>query len=239
MDGLHVGVGERRKGKQMQNLFPLFERNRILKKELLWSLRDYSFSHVQLEYQEYSEGILQGCQIQVQYLKIKIEIDRRSPDYIAYEIQLILDLEPPQNENEFELCRFNLRSGAQLRDHYKDFTDMATEYDTIHLIHAQWGGPGGHSISPVVTRCFAESVLSYDNSLIEDRSFAYLILSQPGSLPVQVLTAYCENRMGEIIDDKQNIEVIYRCLDTILGSIQQGKRNHIRDKEERHRILVD
>lgn len=124
----------------MQNLYPLFERNRILKKELLWSLRDYSFSHVQLEYQEYGQGILQGCQIQVrgsqlavgpgiikyggficlmmeeqlieyepakqtQYLKLKIDIDRRSPDYILYQIDLFLDLKGKQNDNEFEVCR--------------------------------------------------------------------------------------------------------------------------------------
>ncbi len=49
----------------MQNLYPLFEQNRILKKELLWSLRDYSFSHIQLEYQEYGQGIIQGCGIRV------------------------------------------------------------------------------------------------------------------------------------------------------------------------------
>lgn len=108
----------------MQNLYPLFERNRILKKELLWSLRDYSFSHVQLEYLEYGQGIIRGCDIkvqgeelvvgpgmikygqficlmmeeqrihyepsdQIQYLKIKITVDRRSADYIAYQIDLL------------------------------------------------------------------------------------------------------------------------------------------------------
>jgi len=50
----------------MQNLYPLFERNRILKKELLWSLRDYSFAHIQLEYQEYGEGIIEGCDVRVE-----------------------------------------------------------------------------------------------------------------------------------------------------------------------------
>lgn len=49
----------------MQNLYPLFERNRILKKELLWSLRDYSFSHIRLEYQKYSDGVLEGCDLTV------------------------------------------------------------------------------------------------------------------------------------------------------------------------------
>lgn len=56
----------------MQNLYPLFEQNRILKKELLWSLRDYSFAHVQLEYQEYGQGILRGCEIQVRDGKLVV-----------------------------------------------------------------------------------------------------------------------------------------------------------------------
>ena len=121
----------------MQNLYPLFERNRILKKELLWSLRDYAFSHIQLEYQEYGQGIIQGCSVQVQghelvvgpgiikyggficlmmeeqrieyglkeqtqYLKLKIETHRNSPDYIAYDIQLLLDLTGKQGDHEFD-----------------------------------------------------------------------------------------------------------------------------------------
>lgn len=49
----------------MQNIYPLFEQNRILKKGLLWSLRDYSFAHVQLEYQEYGQGIIRGCEVVV------------------------------------------------------------------------------------------------------------------------------------------------------------------------------
>ncbi len=50
----------------MENLYPLFERNRILKKEQLWSLRDYAFVHVQLEYQEYGQGVIQGCGIRTE-----------------------------------------------------------------------------------------------------------------------------------------------------------------------------
>ena len=49
----------------MQNLYPLFERNRILKKEMLWSMRDYSFGCLSLEYQQYADGILSGCEVSV------------------------------------------------------------------------------------------------------------------------------------------------------------------------------
>lgn len=258
----------------MQNLYPLFERNRILKKELLWSLRDYSFSHVQLEYQEYGQGILRGCEIQVQgdelavgpgmikygqficlmmeeqrigykpaeqmqYLKLRIEIDRRSPDYILYEIHLILDLKEKQAENEFELCRFNLRKGAQLRDHYKDFSDMETEYDTINILHADWGGLRGGSIAPAITRYFAEIVLENENSLSDDRSFSYLSLSQTGAVPIKVLSDYCSRRTGTSPEDIADSVKLYKSLCIIIDTIRKGKGERSRDKKERHRILVD
>lgn len=56
----------------MQNLYPLFERNRILKKELLWSLRDYSFTHIQMEYSGYAEGMLQGFDVRVEGKRIVV-----------------------------------------------------------------------------------------------------------------------------------------------------------------------
>lgn len=237
-------------------------------------MRDYTFSHVQLEYQEYSQGILRGCEMQVQgqelvvgpgmikygqficlmmeeqrieykpaeqmqYLKLRIEIDRRSPDYILYEIQLILDLNKKQAENEFELCRFNLRNGAQLRDHYKDFSDMETEYDTINILHADWSGLRGGSIAPTITRYFAEIVLENENSLYEDRSFSYLSLSQTGAVPIKVLSDYCSRRTGTSPEDMTDSVKIYKSLCIIIDNIRKGKEARVRDKKERHRILVD
>ena len=56
----------------IQNIYPLFERNRILKKEMLWSLRDYAFAHAGVEYQEYGQGILWGCGLSVQGEEIAV-----------------------------------------------------------------------------------------------------------------------------------------------------------------------
>lgn len=50
----------------MEHIYPAFERGRIMKKELLWALRDYSYSALQLQYQNYPDGIISGCRIQVQ-----------------------------------------------------------------------------------------------------------------------------------------------------------------------------
>ena len=48
----------------MEHIYPAFERGRILKKELLWALRDYSYAALQLQYQGYPDGILSGCELE-------------------------------------------------------------------------------------------------------------------------------------------------------------------------------
>ena len=35
-----------------EHIYPAFERGRIMKKELLWALRDYSYTAMQNQYQE-------------------------------------------------------------------------------------------------------------------------------------------------------------------------------------------
>lgn len=45
----------------MEYIYPAFERGRIMKKELLEALRDYSYSGLEIRYQEYPDGILEGC----------------------------------------------------------------------------------------------------------------------------------------------------------------------------------
>lgn len=45
----------------MEYIYPAFERGRIMRKELLWALRDYSYSALQLQYQSYPSGIISGC----------------------------------------------------------------------------------------------------------------------------------------------------------------------------------
>ena len=258
----------------MQNLYPLFERNRILKKELLWSLRDYSFAHIQLEYQEYDQGILRGYEIkvmendlvigpgifkygefvclqteeervpytpkeQLQYLRIKVEVDSSSQDYIAYKMGYYLTTDEKKEENEFELCRFHLRSGARLRDQYRDFGDMETEYDTVSLIHSEWGGMGGKTLSPTIVKYFARIVLESENSQLEDRSFAYLCLTQPGGIPVHVLASYVNKRSGTQLETVVNNQLIYRSMRSIIEETQKVGEKNGGSRKERHRILVD
>lgn len=174
-----------------------------------------------------------------QHLKIRVEIDRTSSDYIAYKMDLILDDKGVQAENEFELCRFNLRRGAQLRDRYTGFLDMVTEYDTINLIYASWAGLGGESMSPAVTRYFAKRLLTGKSSQPEDRFFAYLCLSQPGAVSPDALSAYISQRMEESIDSKINKAELYHSMCVIAEEVERGGEMGRKTAKGRHMILVD
>jgi hypothetical protein len=176
---------------------------------------------------------------QVQCLKLKVKVDETSPDYIAYQLEYFLSTEEEKKENEFELCRFHLRSGAELRDRYRNFADMETEYDTVDFIHADWGGLGGRTLAPVIVKYFARIVLESENSTVEDRSLASLCLSGPGTVPFYVLTAYIRRRLGGRAETAMDHHSAYESLGVIIREIEKGGEKGGSSRKERHRILVD
>ncbi len=267
----------------MENLYPLFERNRVLKKELLWSLRDYTFVHVQAEYSSYGQGFLKGWDIKVQggevavgpgllkagrficllteetripfeasdclqILKIRVRIDRRSPDYIAYLMEFYLDKPDKEmgmevggrkEEFEFELCRFHLRRGAKLRDTYTCFQDMITEYDTVNLIHGDWGGPEGKGVPPVLAMGFARAVLGQRHVSAEDRGLAYLCLAREGIIAREVLADYLERKVGTELGAAKGNEEYFDAMCQALDAIGRGEDGKEKGGGRRRRILIE
>ena len=161
----------------MEMRVPIFAGRRILKKESLWDIRDYTYAGWQLYYAEYTDGLLKGCDIRAedgqlvigkgmlkfhdfiylmmeeervdyqpknrwQMLKAEFSEDETNLDYKAYRVRFFLDEELELGENQMEMCRFYLREGSALRDSYKNFADMSTEYDTVNLICATVAGIG-------------------------------------------------------------------------------------------------
>lgn len=279
----------------MQNLYPLFERNRILRKELLSALRDYSFAYAGLEYLEYGDGILRGCDIRIEEKKItvtpgiiklggqiflmtqeecadyapsdrtvtiKLRLQKeRTADFVSCRMELISDVDALHSGHnalysehdgrsqkhdmesavvmEFELCRYRLQEGARLRTDYKDFEDMGTQYDTVNYIHAAWGCLRGNSLSPVITRRFAQEVLKVEKRDPEDTTFAYLCLSQPGALPREILVDYVGQRNGYgLLKDVPN-EVVFEEMCRVLGKIRSGMGGERRERTGKRQIIVE
>lgn len=53
-------------------VYPMFERGRIMKKELLLALRNYSFGFARLQFADLTDGIIAGCDITVTDKKLTV-----------------------------------------------------------------------------------------------------------------------------------------------------------------------
>ena len=54
-------------------IYPMFERGHIMKKELLLALRDYSYGAAKLQFSDWTDGIISGCNIAVTDTRLTVE----------------------------------------------------------------------------------------------------------------------------------------------------------------------
>ena len=142
-------------------------------------------------------------------------------------------------ENELELCRYQLQKEAKLRDQYKNFEDMGTEYDILNFIFASWGGLHGKAIAPVITRRFAEEILKAKNCEPEDICFAYFCLYQAEAVPREMVCDYIRRKNSCKLKPNVSNQEIFQEMCKIWR-----KRNQITEEDRveswnRRRILVD
>lgn len=258
----------------MEHIYPAFERGRIMKKELLWALRDYSYSALQIKYQDYADGILSGCGVrpegsilrimpgmircadfiflitggeQIPYaptgeytsLKFRLKDKEELPDYTRYLTEFVLDGCLERGKNEIELCRFKLKSGAELRTEYKDFYDIQTEYDTVNLADATWSAPGQNTLSKEVTDYFARKVLECGKAEGTDVQFAYFLLQGREAADYRVLTDYIRRKTGGESDDGQmDTRTAFHKLEGILDGIRKGAGAHRQGRTDGERRMI-
>lgn len=249
----------------MENRYPLFAGGRILKKEALWDLRDYAYASWQLQYADYTDGVIKGCRIRVEgselvvgkgimkcgdfiyliekeervpykaenrttVLKAAFEDPKENLDHLTYEVRFFLDHEIERKQNQIELCRFHLREGSVLRDQYKSFSDMGTEYDTVNLIYATVAGREKERFHPEVLLRFAEEMQSNEEKDDADRAFCYALLSSNGEVETVLVTAYLEDKGAKLknqyLSNKKVVEILSDILNK--GSV---KKSHNDRKE--------
>lgn len=213
----------------MEIRVPVFAGRRILKKESLWDIRDYTYAGWQLYYADHTDGLLKGCEIHAedgrlvigkgmlkfhdfiyllmeeeevayqpknrwQVLKAEFLEDETNLDYKAYRVRFFLDEELELGENQMEMCRFYLREGSALRDSYKNFADMSTEYDTVNLIRATVAGVGEKTLHPLVVNQFGEEIWNAKEKEPSDFAFSYMIASSKGKIERQSIIRYLQDK---------------------------------------------
>ncbi len=129
-----------------------------------------------------------------QVLKAEFTQDKRNPDYWEYQIRLFLDEDMELKENQMEMCRFYLREGSALRDTYKNFSDMSTEYDTLNLIHAAVAGVGEQTLHPKILMQFANELSKADGKENADFAFYYTVENSRGRMERRSVLNYLRDK---------------------------------------------
>ncbi|MDR1701904.1 MAG: hypothetical protein LBR56_03925 [Sporomusaceae bacterium] len=172
-------------------------------------------------------------------VKVSFSKERETADYLISKGDLMISPGTKTAENELELCRFKLKEAARLRDNYQDFGDLATEYDTINIINAPYAAPYESTLSPFITRKFAEEALKTRPLSPFDFTFA-AHCAQGEAVARILLTAYTATRLNILSHDSSNAD-IHRHLSQILSDIKYGKDigNANNRRRSERKIFID
>jgi len=236
-----------------------------VKREMLIRLRDIALDEQNIRYHEYSDGIIAGCELIEEGMKIGLNHGlvkfggrlyklsekallpyeptdawtvlklRFGPkiqhkEYEHYAAELVLDEDVEIKANEMEMGRFKLKKGSRLRTQYKDFWDMVTEYDTVHLIQVKQAAMYESTLSPAITMHFAREAFSYLESNPLDIAFCTACLSMGEPISRELIIRYVCNRLSHDYEQKSNLELhkaLAKVLDRISGKLSgdaQGRR---------------
>jgi len=112
------------------------------------------------------------------FLFAKLVIGKRSEtqDKIIRPMELRISRSEAKAENELELGRFCLNSGAALRSEYDSFSDMRTPENTLDITRVPYAGYGAPTLHPRVMKEYAGAVLAYSQEPA-DTAFALLCLN--------------------------------------------------------------
>lgn len=169
-------------------------------------------------------------------LKVVLTKDTIIKDYDRYILEYKLDGDLKIYENQLEICRFKLMEGFKLRDKYKSFEDLQTEFDTINYLNATWAGIGKEAINPYILKKFAKEAMESKLEDMEDLVFCYTCLNGNEPINIDLVERYVKNRQG-LSKDTFTKEEVFKYLSLCLEDIK-GKRKVKGDFFDEGNILV-
>ncbi len=174
-----------------------------------------------------------------QVLRLQVGSMSRDKNFLIGELRLELTSDLTETQNKIEICRFRLQNGAMLRNQYRDFNDLSTEFDTINEIYAQWSGYQKKTISNRILIEFAKEARKKNTQNPQDILFIQQILMLNGkSMSREAILYYLSVRLNKPYKDMSN-EEIYRSFCEVLRTCKFGTdMQRTRTREDR-RIIVD
>lgn len=221
----------------MEHIYPAFERGRIMKKELLWTLRDYSYSALELQYKDYTDGIISGCKIRVEDNLLYI-----APGIMKCQGFIFLFTQESQIEYAPTEYSISLKFRLIAREVLPDYVKYETEFDTVNLANATWAAVGENTLSKEITDYFARKVMECSHADVKDIQFAYFLLQSKEAIRCEVLRDYIARKTGcESRENGFDAEETFAKLEEILDGIRRGKDiyGQGRIRQDNRMIILD
>lgn len=188
---------------------------------------------------EDSNKIEYNCNNKLMILKAKFLPEILNNDFKINSAEISLSENLELGENEIEICRFKLRTGAKLRTDYIDFTDLSTEYDTVNTMYAPYAAYGDSSLNPEILRSFGRELLNCNLNEAWDISFAMMCVQSKEAIQKEIIVSYLVNKLGIEMKDYNNEDLYYYLLE-VLNSAKDGAQGHSRRGGGRFKkILID
>lgn len=174
-----------------------------------------------------------------QILRVHVGSMSRDKNFLIGELHLELTSEQTAAANKIEICRFRLQNGAMLRNSYRDFGDLNTEFDTINEIYAQWSGYKSKSISPRILQEFAKEARKKNLQNVHDVVFLQQIMALDGkTMSREAIQYYLSQRLNLPYREMTNME-IFRAFNDVLRTSGLRGNGPINGPREMRRIIID
>jgi len=255
--------------------YPYFTNGRILKIEMLESLRDFPRDVLCAYGEDLSDGIVFGLTPKVDkevisfsqslvkhkgefyalndifalkygvtetevIIKLNFCEASEEKDYRIRQVLIEIDKNFELLENQLEIGRFKLKSGAYLRSEYQDLYDFTTEYNTLNVVNVLYAGYQKPTLSNLVLKYFATEALAVKTQNAMDISFCLTCLNS-GRVERDVILNYVAYRQNEAVKDIRLLtnEELHKKLVRILEDIKRENKSFKGRGLSERKIVVD
>lgn len=236
----------------------MFRRHTVLKAEMLSLSSKAPMEYLELQYHDWSDGILSGADILVGENDLTIQpgivihqgkmFRMTEEEHIPYqangkEMKLLIHFDEckemeegkffktdfilTENEDtragDMELVRFCLQEGAILRDDYKSFADINTQYNTMNYLYGIYAGYKSPTLSPVIIQEYAKEASHCAG--LDTIDFAFLLVCNQGeNISKNSICMYIEQKLQkELPEDITNLELFHE-LKKVLEIIRRPRQ---------------
>lgn len=170
-------------------------------------------------------------------LKLRLTSEMEEERYYIRRGEFILTEDEVLEENEIEITRFITRTGAELRNDYKNFKDLRRDFNLLEIINTKYSSENERgTLHPKILKLWGLEASKKENLDVSDINFYTNCLQ--GEVEREVITAYINIKTGLMTKEYSN-EELYENLLNILENLGKERARNEKKKIIPKKIVVD